>query len=55
MKPLKLEEISSLIKEQIANYKTKINTTEIGTVIKVTRTGITFKRNSCAGGSGNLP
>ena len=35
MKPLKLEEISSLIKEQIRKYKSEFNTTETGTVIKV--------------------
>lgn len=35
MKPLKLEEISALIKEQIKKYEKQIDTTETGTVIKV--------------------
>ena len=35
MKPLKLEEISSLIKEQIRKYKNEVNTTNTGTVIKI--------------------
>ena len=35
MKPLKIEEISALIKEQIKKYEKKIDTTSIGTVIKV--------------------
>ena len=35
MKPLKLEEISALIKEQIKRYEKKIDTTSVGTVIKV--------------------
>ncbi len=35
MKPLKIEEISSLIKEQIKRYEKKIDTTSVGTVIKV--------------------
>ena len=35
MKPLKIEEISSLIKEQIKNYEQVIETTSVGTVIKV--------------------
>lgn len=35
MKPLKIEEISALIKEQIKNYEQVIETTSVGTVIKV--------------------
>ena len=35
MKPLKIEEISALIKEQIKRYEKKIDTTSVGTVIKV--------------------
>lgn len=35
MKPLKIEEISALIKEQIKNYEQEIETTSVGTVIKV--------------------
>lgn len=35
MKPLKIEEISALIKEQIKNYEQVIETTGVGTVIKV--------------------
>ena len=35
MKPLRIEEISSLIKEQIRKYKTEIDTTDTGTVIKI--------------------
>ena len=35
MRPLKIEEISSLIKEQIKKYEKQIDTTDIGTVIKV--------------------
>lgn len=35
MKPLKIEEISALIKEQIKNYEQVIETTNVGTVIKV--------------------
>ncbi len=35
MKPLKIEEISALIKEQIKNYEQVIKTTSVGTVIKV--------------------
>lgn len=35
MKPLKIEEISDLIKEQIKNYEQVIETTSVGTVIKV--------------------
>ena len=35
MRPLKIEEISSLIKEQIKKYEKQIDTTDIGSVIKV--------------------
>lgn len=35
MKPLKIEEISALIKEQIKKYEKTIDTTSVGTVIKV--------------------
>lgn len=35
MKPLKLEEISSLIKEQIKKYEKHIDTTSVGSIIKV--------------------
>lgn len=35
MKPLKLEEISTLIKEQIKKYEKVIDTKSVGTVIKV--------------------
>jgi len=35
VKPLKIEEISALIKEQIKNYEQVIETTSVGTVIKV--------------------
>ncbi len=35
MKPLKIEEISALIKEQIKRYEKVIDTTSVGTVIKV--------------------
>ena len=35
MKPLKIEEISALIKDQIKNYEQVIETTSVGTVIKV--------------------
>ena len=35
MKPLKIEEISALIKEKIKNYEQVIETTSVGTVIKV--------------------
>lgn len=35
MKPLRIEEISSLIKEQIKKYETTIQETTVGTVIKV--------------------
>lgn len=35
MRPLKIEEISSLIKEQIRNYKKEIDTTDTGTIIKI--------------------
>lgn len=35
MKPLKIEEISALIKEQIKNYEQVIETTSVGTIIKV--------------------
>ena len=35
MKPLKIEEISAIIKEQIKNYEQVIETTSVGTVIKV--------------------
>ena len=32
---LKPEEISSVIKEQIKNYETKLETSDVGTVIQV--------------------
>lgn len=35
MKPLKIEEISALIKEQIKKYEKIVDTTSVGTVIKV--------------------
>ena len=35
MKPLKIEEISALIKEQIRRYEVTVDTTSVGTVIKV--------------------
>ncbi|MCM1514054.1 MAG: F0F1 ATP synthase subunit alpha [Anaeroplasma bactoclasticum] len=35
MKPLKIEEISALIKEQIKRYEVTVDTTSVGTVIKV--------------------
>lgn len=35
MKPLKIEEISALIKEQIRNYEKVVDTKSVGTVIKV--------------------
>ena len=35
MKSLRIEEISALIKEQIKQYKDTIQTTNIGTVIRV--------------------
>lgn len=35
MKPLRIEEISALIKEQIKKYEKTIDTTSVGTVIKV--------------------
>lgn len=35
MKPLKIEEISALIKEQIKKYEKVVDTTSVGTVIKV--------------------
>ncbi len=35
MKPLKIEEISALIKEQIKKYEKTVDTTSVGTVIKV--------------------
>ena len=35
MKPLRIEEISSLIKEQIKNYQSSVKELTIGTVIKV--------------------
>lgn len=35
MKPLKIEEISALIKEQIKNYEKVVDTKSVGTVIKV--------------------
>lgn len=35
MKPLRIEEITSLIKEQIKRYKNEIDTSDTGTVIKI--------------------
>ena len=35
MKSLRIEEISALIKEQIKNYKSVVETTSVGTVITV--------------------
>lgn len=53
MKPLRLEEISSLIKEQIKNYKNEINTVETGTVIKI-GDGIAFIHGLDSAMSGEL-
>lgn len=53
MKPLRLEEISSLIKEQIKNYKKEINTVETGTVIKI-GDGIAFIHGLDSAMSGEL-